>query len=64
MSPARTLEVIKGNLPRRALALVLEWAIQHRTELMKNWNLCQSKQSPKRIELLDAVADFWHHDAF
>lgn len=49
----RTLEVIKGNLPRRALALVLEWAVQHRTELMEDWNLCQSKQSPKRIEPLE-----------
>ncbi len=26
----RTLEVIRGKLPRRALVLVLEWAAQHR----------------------------------
>jgi len=26
----RTLEIIKGSLPKRALALVLEWAAQHR----------------------------------
>jgi len=45
--------VIKGSLPRRALALVLEWAAQHRAELMEDWNLCQSKQSPKRIEPLE-----------
>lgn len=49
----RTLEVIKGSLPRRALALVLEWAAQHRVELMEDWNLCQSKQLPKRISPLD-----------
>ena len=49
----RTFEVIKGSLPRRALALVLEWAAQHRVELMEDWNLCQSKQSPKRIEPLE-----------
>jgi hypothetical protein len=49
----RTLEVIKGSLPRRALALVLEWAVQHRTELMEDWNLCQSKLPPKRIEPLE-----------
>ncbi len=49
----RTLEVIKGNLPRRALALVLEWAMEHRNELMEDWNLCQSKQSPKRIAPLE-----------
>ena len=49
----RTFEAIKGSLPRRALALVLEWAAQHRAELMEDWNLCQSKQSPKRIEPLE-----------
>jgi len=26
----RTLEIMKGDMPRRALALVLEWAAQHR----------------------------------
>jgi hypothetical protein len=29
----RTLEVIEGDLPKRALALVLEWASENRTEL-------------------------------
>lgn len=32
-----TLEVLEGSLPRRALALVLEWAALHRTELHSNW---------------------------
>jgi hypothetical protein len=27
----RTLEVIEGDLPKRALALVLEWAAEHRS---------------------------------
>lgn len=49
----RTLEVLKGNLPKRAQALVLEWAAQHRSELMEDWNLCQSKQLPKRIPPLE-----------
>jgi len=48
-----TLEVIKGKLPKRALALVLEWASQHRGELMEDWNLCQAKQLPKRIAPLE-----------
>ena len=30
----RTLDVIGGKLPRRAMALVLEWAALHRVELM------------------------------
>jgi len=49
----RTLEIIKGSLPRRALALVLEWAAQHRIELMEDWKLCQQKQLPKNIAPLE-----------
>jgi hypothetical protein len=32
-----TLEVIRGSLPRRALSLVVEWAIIHRGELAADW---------------------------
>jgi len=32
-----TGEVIGGSLPRRAAALVKEWAELHRTELEANW---------------------------
>ena len=49
----RTLDIIQGHLPRRALALVLEWAVLHRAELMENWERCQRKQLPKRIEPLE-----------
>jgi hypothetical protein len=45
----RTLEVIEGGLPKRALALVLEWASEHRSELMEDWQLCASMQMPKKI---------------
>jgi len=31
-----TLEILKGTLPRRARALVLEWATEHRDELRIN----------------------------
>lgn len=48
----RTLEVIEGRLPRRALALVLEWAAEHRAELMEDWELCARMQTPKKIEPL------------
>jgi len=43
----RTL--IRGNLPRRILAMVLEWTELHQAELMEDWNLCQVKQLPKPI---------------
>ena len=49
----RTLEIIKGVMPRRALALVLEWASLHRTELMEDWTLCEMKQMPIKIEPLE-----------
>ena len=49
----RTLEIIKGRLPARALGLVLEWAAQHRKELVEDWNLCQAKRTPKRIAPLE-----------
>jgi len=45
----RDIKVIAGSLPRRALALVLEWAAEHREELMEDWQLCEQKQTPKRI---------------
>lgn len=32
-----SLEVERGSLPRRALALVLEWAFLHREELRRDW---------------------------
>ncbi|MBI3574789.1 MAG: DUF4160 domain-containing protein [Gammaproteobacteria bacterium] len=49
----RTLEVIRGKLPRRAQVLVLEWAAQHRDELMEDWRLCETKQQPKKIAPLE-----------
>lgn len=49
----RTLEVICGSLPKRALNLTIEWAIEHRDELMKDWELCQAKQLPKKIPPLE-----------
>jgi hypothetical protein len=48
----RTLEVMEGGLPRRALTLVLEWAQEHRAELMEDWDLCASNQAPKKIQPL------------
>ena len=47
-----TLALIKGALPRRANALVLEWAAMHRNELMEDWQLCELKQQPKKISPL------------
>ena len=48
-----TLQVSAGTLPRRALALVLEWAAQHRAELLEDWELCEKHQQPRKIQPLD-----------
>jgi hypothetical protein len=48
----RTFEVMQGSLPKRALALVLEWASEHRAELIEDWDLCRRMQAPNKIEPL------------
>ena len=48
----RDFIVIRGSLPRRAMALVLEWSADHRDELMEDWNLCSQLKTPKAIEPL------------
>ena len=47
-----TFEVIHGELPSRAMALVLEWAQQHRDELRRDWDLCVQNQTPVKISPL------------
>ena len=49
----RTLELIVGSLLKRALNMTVEWALEHRQELMEDWNLCQAKQQPKKIQPLE-----------
>ena len=48
----RDLRVIRGALPKRAMALVLEWAAVHRQGLMEDWNLCSQLRPPNPIEPL------------
>ena len=47
-----TLEILEGHLPRRALALTLEWAAEHRTELRDNWLRVEKHIPLKKIEPL------------
>ncbi len=46
------LRVLEGGLPPRALGLVVEWAAQHREELMRGWELARNDQPPEKIEPL------------
>lgn len=32
--------------------MVLEWAAEHRGELMENWELCERMETPQKIEPL------------
>jgi hypothetical protein len=48
-----TLKIIEGELPRRAKALVLEWAEEHRGELMENWNFARELHELKMIKPLE-----------
>src|SRR5262249_3249857 len=48
----RDCRVIRGSLPERATTLVLDWASDHRGELIENWNLCSELKTPKEIKPL------------
>ncbi|WP_090540121.1 DUF4160 domain-containing protein [Nitrosomonas sp. Nm132] len=45
--------VVEGKFPKRALGHVLEWYELHKSELIKNWELCQKSETPKAIEPLE-----------
>lgn len=38
------LKLMEGQLPRRAISMVLEWAFQRRDELMVNWEKAQRRE--------------------
>jgi hypothetical protein len=44
--------LLKGSLPPRALALVMEWAVVHQAELAVNWDLRTAGTELNRIEPL------------
>lgn len=45
--------VLRGELPPRALALVVEWATLHQAELHENWRRLHADESPLRIAPLE-----------
>lgn len=45
-------EVVAGSLPRRALALVAEWAGLHHDELVENWERARAEEPLEPIEPL------------
>ena len=47
-----TLAVIEGNLPARALGLVIEWAALHQAELRDAFDNAANMRRPGKIEPL------------
>ncbi|MFN8490312.1 MAG: DUF4160 domain-containing protein [Caldilineaceae bacterium] len=48
-----TLELLRGRLPRRANAMVIEWAAVHRAQLRENWQLARQGLPLRDIDALD-----------
>jgi hypothetical protein len=44
--------IIKGNLPPRIYAFVIEWAVLHKAELLDNWKKAKDLKNPKKIKPL------------
>ncbi len=49
----RTLKVLEGRIPPRALGLVIEWASLHQEELLQNWELARQNQRLNKIAPLE-----------
>ena len=47
-----TFAIFAGHLPPRALGLVIEWAMLHQNELLKNWERAQDQEALSKIEPL------------
>lgn len=48
-----TASVLEGRLPRRAESLVTEWAMLHRDELRRNWDLARASLPLEPVPPLD-----------
>lgn len=49
----KTLSVLAGKLPPRAMGLVMEWASRHQDELMADWELACQNVELKHIDPLE-----------
>ncbi len=47
-----TLGIMEGKLPSKVLGLVVEWAEEHKSELMENWNSMKESGDYRKIEPL------------
>lgn len=47
------IAVLNGDISRRALSMVFEWAALHQQELQENWDRLQKEEPSVKIEPLD-----------
>jgi len=47
------LKLIEGRLPKRVIGLVLEWAFEHRAELIENWQRAVAQEPLQPIPPLE-----------
>ncbi len=48
----RTMQVLEGQIPPRALGLVMEWAANHQEELLHGWDQARQGATPDKIDPL------------
>jgi hypothetical protein len=46
------LRILEGSLPPRVVSLVVEWALEHKQELLLDWNKAMNKQPLEKIKPL------------
>jgi len=46
------LAITEGELPPKAAGLIVEWALAHKDELARDWELTQNDHMPDKIEPL------------
>jgi hypothetical protein len=47
-----SLEIIKGEISHRARLLVVEWALEHRQELLRNW---EKRKIPEPLDKIEPL---------
>ena len=45
--------IVRGDFPKRALRLVLEWLDLHKDELLEDWRLVEARRPLKKIAPLE-----------
>lgn len=48
-----TIEILRGELPRRAHSMVIEWTVLNRYALKDNWELARSGEELRMIAPLE-----------